>query len=1215
MPSFSRGNDGLDKEYFEELQEKCRFLGISLKEKDFRKNPDKYIEAARSYDERVKDYLHSCQDRLKSLQEQFAREDNIPAFMALGKARMVLTGEVHRQMLAEKMAETAFAKIEEEYDFSVKDLRNKRNRDKFERLAYAFAISPKDLANQLQDAGNIGEALKNSDYQKELLQLAFDNDAVKTAAEAMAAFSPLHPSNGTLMLQAARDEAGRIRFTELQAAAETTAERTATTAAGNTATFDRAEAATAESPAKTATERTAAATIRNAAGADKTGAADRTPVSDRTAAQPENAAAAGEKKAAKLLAEFARYKDNQNGRSLLEQNAKALNKKANFVYLERTLDTFGLHGQAAKDFRMALSRHKGSLKDFLEHYEQAAVSSRQNQTTNSASRNNERQSDAYAPQPADRQRIQEPKQQKQTRRETEKQRREEEKQRRAAIKQQQEEMTRQHREAEKQHRKELKQQQKEAARQRRETEKKHKEAEKQRRKELKQQQKALRKARFRSWLGRLKSWAGREKQAIVETIAAVCHSASAPVKMTAEKARKLFAPKRKEKQAPKQAVKMQPVKMQPAKTAEGLELGTQQKIRTITLNIENYKTQKRQEKKAKIIEFKQKVREKSQKTLKYAAISIPLVGMGYLGFKGIQNAGPAFDLDKISMTSGTFTLPQEVLDKAATYYASVNEAFGFQTQDFSITEPDLSWSAFMNPPEQPINEADYEVPVPLVQNDKLHNVPNIDFFNLCFSKSNEAYGSGGKYGVSRELYAKFMRNQKATANFYRVGGYGSLSFDEARIIAKTEIFDKYGIAYIQNRSMGAYLYYALMKNQDKGGSVAAIASTITDFYDLNGKTLPDSQRRALENLSLGRDVNAGDWHEMIAAINATASDQTQENNLYAAIQQSQFNMPVPYDAANAEEIARQAVINSSFAYEPTLDLDRRTGIPMLDNEDFNLFADNPFLTEISHETANTDNEKEIMEAQKQKDMETFCKIYAQCSYNNVIRLSYGEKRQAFDAANKALARQGIYGKIDRGLYCAGMSMASFCQAYEIFKKENPESFVGEAVGSIIEKCKISAHSTTGMRDIYKKYSNRIIYSENLERDIKDHMRNHPNSILQSGFRRNAAGNQHYNGFFPSMNTASQDAYTYCAFNNNHWGNENTFSNVLRDRRRARFGKGGWYVDVTAWIDDEADTRIRRELEKRAELRQKLEPVSLPAITQHYFNNISTLLNKKLSGRN
>lgn len=1128
MPSFSRGNDGLDKEYFEELQEKCRFLGISLKEKDFRKNPDKYIEAARNYDERVKDYLHERQDRLKSLQEQFAREDNIPAFMALGKARMVLTGEVHRQMLAEKMAETAFAKIEEEYNFSVKDLHNKRNRDKFERLAYAFAISPQDLANQLQDAGNIGEALKNSDYQKEFLQLAFDNDTVKTAAEAMAAFSPLHPSNGTLMLQAARDEAGRIRFAELQAVAA---------------------------------ENTAAATTRNAASTDKTIAADRTsvsgrtPVSDRTAAvQPENAAATGEKKAAKLLAEFARYKDNQNGRSLLEQNAKALNKKANFVYLERTLDTFGLHGQAAKDFRMALSRHKGSLKDFLEHYEQTSVSSRQSQTTNSASRNGESYSE-----PADGLRVQEPEQQKQPQKEVEKQR---------------------------------------------------KEAEKQRRKELKQQQKALRKARFRSWLGRLKSRAGRTKQAIIETIAAVYHSASAPVKMTAEKARKLFAPKQKEQQAPKQTVKMQPVK-----TAEGLELGTQQKIRTITLNVENYKTQKRKEKKAKIIEFKQKVREKSKKTLKYAAISIPLAGMGYLGFKGMQNAGPAFDFSKISMTTDTFTLPQEVLNKAATYYASVNEAFGLQAQDFSIAEPDLSWSAFMNPPEQPINEADYVVPVPLIQNDKLHNVPNIDFFNLCFSKSNETYGSGGKYGVSRELYAKFMRNQKATANFYHVGSYGSLSFDEARIIAKTEIFDKYGIAYIQNRSMGAYLYYALMKNQDKGGSVAAIASTITDFYDLNGKTLPDSQRQALENLSLGRDVNTDDWHEMIAAINATASDQTQENNLYAAIQQSQFNMPVPYDAANAEEIARQAVINSSFAYEPTLDLDGQTGIPMLDNEDFNLFADNPFLTEISHETANADNEKEIMEAQKQKDMETFCKIYAQCSYNNVIRLSYGEKRQAFDAANKALARQGIYGKIDRGLYCAGMSMASFCQAYEIFKKENPESFVGEAVGSIIEKCKISAHSTTGMRDIYKKYSNRIIYSENLERDIKDHMRNHPNSILQSGFRRNAAGNQHYNGFFPSMNTASQDAYTYCAFNNNHWGNENTFSNVLRDRRRARFGKGGWYVDVTAWIDDEADTRIRRELEKRAELRQKLEMASIPTITQHYFNNISMLLNKKLSGRN
>lgn len=239
------------------------------------------------------------------------------------------------------------------------------------------------------------------------------------------------------------------------------------------------------------------------------------------------------------------------------------------------------------------------------------------------------------------------------------------------------------------------------------------------------------------------------------------------------------------------------------------------KIRTITLNVENYKTQKRQEKKAKIIEFKQKVREKSKKTLKYAAISIPLAGMGYLGFKGMQNAGPAFDFSKISMTTDTFTLPQEVLNKAATYYASVNEAFGLQAQDFSIAEPDLSWSAFMNPPEQPINEADYVVPVPLIQNDKLHNVPNIDFFNLCFSKSNETYGSGGKYGVSRELYAKFMRNQKATANFYHVGSYGSLSFDEARIIAKTEIFDKYGIAYIQNRSMGAYLYYALMKTRTK----------------------------------------------------------------------------------------------------------------------------------------------------------------------------------------------------------------------------------------------------------------------------------------------------------------------------------------------------------------------------------------------------------------
>lgn len=76
------------------------------------------------------------------------------------------------------------------------------------------------------------------------------------------------------MLQAARDEAGRIRFAELQAELQAVA-----------------------------AENTVAATTRNVASTDKTIAADRTsvsgrtPVSDRTAAvQPENAAAAGEKK-------------------------------------------------------------------------------------------------------------------------------------------------------------------------------------------------------------------------------------------------------------------------------------------------------------------------------------------------------------------------------------------------------------------------------------------------------------------------------------------------------------------------------------------------------------------------------------------------------------------------------------------------------------------------------------------------------------------------------------------------------------------------------------------------------------------------------------------------------------------------------------------------------------------------------------------------------
>ena len=105
MPSFSRADNKLDKDFFKELQEKCAYLGISLSEKEFKRDPDKYLAAAREYDGRVKSYLFDNRERMQELQNKFAAEDNMPAFMAMGKARQTLISELHRQMLAEKTAQ------------------------------------------------------------------------------------------------------------------------------------------------------------------------------------------------------------------------------------------------------------------------------------------------------------------------------------------------------------------------------------------------------------------------------------------------------------------------------------------------------------------------------------------------------------------------------------------------------------------------------------------------------------------------------------------------------------------------------------------------------------------------------------------------------------------------------------------------------------------------------------------------------------------------------------------------------------------------------------------------------------------------------------------------------------------------------------------------------------------------------------------------------
>ena len=724
--------------------------------------------------------------------------------------------------------------------------------------------------------------------------------------------------------------------------------------------------------------------------------------------------------------------------------------------------------------------------------------------------------------------------------------------------------------------------------------------------ERKLQRKLARQNRRRTFWAKLKSLIKKPVQIILSTSAYIAHSSQ----QAAAQIRKFLTPAQKK---PKMQLYIPHQKKQSFFErifARKRMKCKQQVVENISLNIENYKEQKKQAKKAKIIEFKQNVREKGKKTLKYAAIGIPFVGLSYMGYKGTQNMGPAFDFRRVSMAWDSFSLPKSVLDKANTYYADVNDFLGIQTQEYESLTPSLSWMDFTLSPETPINEADYDVQVPLIKNDRLHNVPNADFFNLCFEKTNATYLKNLNYGISKDMYNDFMRENRALANFYNIGSFRKLSVDDARIIAKAQIFDKYGIAHIQNPSMAAYLYYTLVKNHDRNCTVAMVASTIADFYELKGIRLSASQQEALKHISNDNSVDPIEWRNLIAAVNMSASDRDTENGLFSAIQQSQFRTTIPfYDITDSDGFAQQIAVNSSFTYEPTLDV-----FSQQNNDDDLFFADSPFLADIQKSLTDNVVAEDILNAQKEKDLETFSKIYAQCSYDNVIRLSYGDKRKAFADANKALAKQGIFGRIDQRLYCAGMSMASLCQAYDIFKQENPNSLVADAVGDIIDKCRVYAHSTTGMRDIFKKHSHHLVYSQNLERDIKDYMKNNPYAIVQSGFRRNAAGNQHYNGFFPSMNSSSKDAYTYCAYNNNHWGNEKTFASVLRDRRRAHYGKGGWYVDVTAWIDDLADTKIKEELKRQEIEKQIIKPTSLSSISEKHFGNIADILGQKLSGR-
>ena len=209
-------------------------------------------------------------------------------------------------------------------------------------------------------------------------------------------------------------------------------------------------------------------------------------------------------------------------------------------------------------------------------------------------------------------------------------------------------------------------------------------------------------------------------------------------------------------------------------------------------------------------------------------------------------------------------------------------------------------------------------------------------------------------------------------------------------------------------------------------------------------------------------------------------------------------------------------------------------------------------------------------AQKDADLAEFSKLYRQCSYNNYVKLSNGYKKETFKSANRTLKNHGIKPLHPR-LYCAGMSIASLCQAQDIFKQKHPDSYIIPAIDEILKNCHNVHHSATLKKDL-KKITNNYAYSTNPTTDIKNYMQTHKNAIVFLWTPR-GGGNYHHQTFFPTK--ASNNLYTYSSFNRQRWGNQNDFKNFMSSKR----GAGCYFTDFAEGLDNIATKYIEKDVEK------------------------------------
>ena len=154
-----------------------------------------------------------------------------------------------------------------------------------------------------------------------------------------------------------------------------------------------------------------------------------------------------------------------------------------------------------------------------------------------------------------------------------------------------------------------------------------------------------------------------------------------------------------------------------------------------------------------------------------------------------------------------------------------------------------------------------------------------------------------------------------------------------------------------------------------------------------------------------------------------------------------------------------------------------------------------------------------------------------------------------------------------------MSMASLCQAATIFKEENPNSHINTALTEFINYCQ-NVHSCISLKNDLSMINSSVHRSYNLESDVKNYMKSNDDAVLFVWAPRGYS-KYHHQTLFPSAETNYKDAYTYCAFNNQHWGNENTFARYMRSR--SQYGKSGYFADIRSSLDVLAERSLNRAL--------------------------------------